>query len=413
MPRNSSDRTSQVPSTSQLGEQRSFPSRRALRAQNPAPTAKDAPVPSRKQPQPATKEQLRAAAQAEKAKAQAARARREAERTKWEQKKAEHAARLAAGEASELEESPLTPTELYLKLGRNAKIGFGVSVAPAQIEATPIQVVHPNDEPPADTADMPVVQTKTKPHSWHRTPNSDGTKSTGWIIFDWIGAALGLVVMILLSSAIASSAMLVPILMGRSTWSPLKVGAILGAIVIVTILWLLWLIWLNRRRAPLGSIRALKGRPFLFNLGMVMMILAVNMLGGALLQHFYGDAQTSNNQTIINSFTAAPKFWLVAISIQLALIAPASEELVMRAYYSRYLAGKYQKHPLAYILNGVIFAIPHMPNTVIAGLIYFSMGVILYTVYQRRGNIWDSIMVHALNNALAVVGLWSLLGVFI
>ena len=101
----------------------------------------------------------------------------------------------------------------------------------------------------------------------------------------------------------------------------------------------------------------------------------------------------------------------LAAILFIVLVAPVTEEVVFRrVLFGRFMAAGCPM--LGYVLTGALFAFAHEgPGLSVGGwlesamlwLNYFAFGALLAWLYQRTGSLWAPILVHAANNALAVV----------
>ncbi|MEM5398303.1 CPBP family intramembrane glutamic endopeptidase [Staphylococcus gallinarum] len=95
---------------------------------------------------------------------------------------------------------------------------------------------------------------------------------------------------------------------------------------------------------------------------------------------------------------------LLFFLIMIVLVAPYLEELLFRGIFKETLFKK-SAFLLPMITSSIIFSLLHASTHWISFLMYMTVGSCLYMVYNRRKNIKDSIMVHILNNSIAVISM--------
>ncbi|MBR4869193.1 MAG: CPBP family intramembrane metalloprotease [Oscillospiraceae bacterium] len=111
-----------------------------------------------------------------------------------------------------------------------------------------------------------------------------------------------------------------------------------------------------------------------------------------------------NDVTITAQAGIAPHM----MAVILILLAPFVEEILFRGL----IFGSLRKNSraVAYIISALLFAFGHVLRQVTLGLDlgaltlifqYLAPGLVFAWVYERAGNIWPSVLLHALVNALA------------
>lgn len=86
----------------------------------------------------------------------------------------------------------------------------------------------------------------------------------------------------------------------------------------------------------------------------------------------------------------------------IVLVAPLAEEVVFRGLLFQGFLQR-MSLPLAVILSSLLFALPHFPGGLLTLPLLFIFGAVLALLYWRTESIWPPILLHALNNALALV----------
>jgi len=111
-----------------------------------------------------------------------------------------------------------------------------------------------------------------------------------------------------------------------------------------------------------------------------------------------------NDVTITAQAGIAPHM----MAVILILLAPFVEEVLFRGLI--FGALKENSRAVAYIVSALLFAFGHVLRQVTLGLDlgaltlifqYLAPGLVFAWVYERAGNIWPSVLLHALVNALA------------
>ena len=118
-----------------------------------------------------------------------------------------------------------------------------------------------------------------------------------------------------------------------------------------------------------------------------------------LLANVFG-AETAINEDAVNASN------LVFVSINLIVWAPIVEEIVMRYLYRETIVNKIAFTIISTLFFGLIHSLSfYYPITYIlmAGLPYFVIGLYLCLIYNKTGNIFINIIMHALINIVGVV----------
>lgn len=186
--------------------------------------------------------------------------------------------------------------------------------------------------------------------------------------------------------------------------SPIYIDVLISIILLALILFIIKLT-LNYYRniskkqlLPLSKKDVLKDILYLLAIRIIVVILTI-----ASSTIFKSDT-TSNDQLLLDfgKNTSLPYF--IAFILCIIIIAPLFEELVFRGIFPElFFQNKYKN--LTMIVSSAIFAFLHGFDNVISFSMYFLMGLTLYLAYQRKGNLSDSILVHALNNSIGAIAL--------
>ena len=112
-----------------------------------------------------------------------------------------------------------------------------------------------------------------------------------------------------------------------------------------------------------------------------------------MLVNFLGPTQSDATQSIQNLSLSLPVLFL-----DLCILAPVTEEIFMRGL----LQGTVFKNTyIGLVATSVLFAYLHGPYTIPSFITYLGMGVAFGIRYKTSDNLWNSILLHALNNLVA------------
>ena len=110
----------------------------------------------------------------------------------------------------------------------------------------------------------------------------------------------------------------------------------------------------------------------------------------------------NNEFTMGNMFVKTHSIIFIIATI---FIAPFAEEFFFRYHYYATMKVRYESIPIAMIISSLIFAMLHIVNRYsTAGIVgIFFHGIIFAHIFEKTGSILFSIILHALNNALAIL----------
>lgn len=112
-----------------------------------------------------------------------------------------------------------------------------------------------------------------------------------------------------------------------------------------------------------------------------------------MLVNFLGSTQSDTTQSIQSLSLSLPVLFL-----DLCILAPVTEEIFMRGL----LQGTVFKNTyIGLVATSVLFAYLHGPYTIPSFITYLGMGVAFGIRYKTSDNLWNSILLHALNNLVA------------
>ena len=112
-----------------------------------------------------------------------------------------------------------------------------------------------------------------------------------------------------------------------------------------------------------------------------------------MLVNFLGPTQSDTTQSIQSLSLSLPVLFL-----ELCILAPVTEEIFMRGL----LQGTVFKNTyIGLVTTSVFFAYLHGPYTISSFITYLGMGFAFGIRYKTSDNLWNSILLHALNNLVA------------
>ncbi|MEZ7602656.1 type II CAAX endopeptidase family protein [Streptococcus sp. 27098_8_91] len=112
-----------------------------------------------------------------------------------------------------------------------------------------------------------------------------------------------------------------------------------------------------------------------------------------ILVNFLGPTQSDTTQSIQNLSLSLPVLFL-----DLCILAPVTEEIFMRGL----LQGTVFKNTyIGLVATSVLFAYLHGPYTIPSFITYLGMGLAFGIRYKTSDNLWNSILLHVLNNLVA------------
>ena len=112
-----------------------------------------------------------------------------------------------------------------------------------------------------------------------------------------------------------------------------------------------------------------------------------------ILVNFFGPTQSDTTQAVKSLSLSLPVLFL-----DLCILAPVTEEIFMRGM----LQGTVFKNTyIGLVATSVLFAYLHGPYTIPSFITYLGMGLAFGIRYKTSDNLWNSILLHVLNNLVA------------
>lgn len=134
--------------------------------------------------------------------------------------------------------------------------------------------------------------------------------------------------------------------------------------------------------------------------------LVASFIAGMLLARLRLEYYNRNQE----AFELAAALSPIAAIVNACLLAPFVEELmfrglIFRGLYSRSRVWAYAVSMLAFSLAHTLSAILHQPAgiTLVNVIVYLPAGFALAWIYERSGSIWESIFLHSVINAIAML----------
>lgn len=121
----------------------------------------------------------------------------------------------------------------------------------------------------------------------------------------------------------------------------------------------------------------------------------------------YHQTETANNQ-IIGNLLSSDHIILIMMSFAAVVLNPIAEELIFRGVVMNFFF-KNESFWSPIILSGLLFTLEHSSTTLISYLIYFFLGAVFAYIYRKTANISNTILLHALNNLIALSALLTTL----
>lgn len=133
----------------------------------------------------------------------------------------------------------------------------------------------------------------------------------------------------------------------------------------------------------------------------LLFLIMIQQVFGIFLQMYFPSEAISLNQEILNQ--SALKMPISKMIVAYAVFPAVIEEIITRGLFMRYA---FPANPIIGIfISSAIFAGLHATTMPIHALQYFFMGIVLAVVYWKTGRIEASIIIHLLNNLMAVAAM--------
>lgn len=147
------------------------------------------------------------------------------------------------------------------------------------------------------------------------------------------------------------------------------------------------------------------GRPRGIRLGTVLLgylvILFVEGLLGNLNQLVYHQSETANDANLAMMLGHNQLITLV-FSFSAVVLSPIAEEYIFRGILTNIFFKADSFWPKV-ILSGIVFSCGHLSTNPISFAMYAMMGMVMAFVYRRTGDIRNSMILHGINNLVAMM----------
>lgn len=225
----------------------------------------------------------------------------------------------------------------------------------------------------------------------------------------WHGSDLFLAVV---TGAILSMVLMVPIAMigmgGGSENLSFADVSVMGMVIYASLCFTGWYFAIKRRGASLADarLRPVTGSTLLKMLAVTIGMMVVNAFVVAISGLVFGDVPTAQDQVVggADSIAFGDFIWLFVLG---AIAAPLAEEFLFRGLLYPLLRNR-RKVVVAVGVSALAFALLHMIPALVPALLV--MGIVLAVLVERYDSLYPAIAVHALNNAVALIGLYAAIG---
>ncbi|MEY8442358.1 type II CAAX endopeptidase family protein [Lactobacillaceae bacterium 24-114] len=171
-------------------------------------------------------------------------------------------------------------------------------------------------------------------------------------------------------------------------------------VVIFILLFIAIIIWARQLYRKYNQVPIRKNIRWSTIFGGYVIIMVAEYILGTLNILIYHQTETANNQSLMQILGGNPLVTVV-FSISVFTLTPIAEELIFRGVLMNMFFKPSTFWPKV-ILSGVVFSLDHLSTNVISFLIYCMLGMVLAYVYRRTGDIRNSMLLHGLNNLIAI-----------
>lgn len=185
-------------------------------------------------------------------------------------------------------------------------------------------------------------------------------------------------------------------------------------ITVLGIIWTIFIMWLFRWYYHKKSYETLQHRfrlkDILINILWFIVLRITIGVFTLIMQSVFGDNISENDKILLNQMeqlndlSVGSVIGLLFFLIVIIFVAPFLEELLFRGIFKETIFKK-SAFLLPLIISSAIFSSLHGSTNWISFLMYMTLGMFFYLIYNRRKNLKDSMMVHMLNNAMAGIAM--------
>ena len=204
---------------------------------------------------------------------------------------------------------------------------------------------------------------------------------------------------------------LVASVIGAATTSAVNIGAIFPVALIGANLVCFWIIWRNLHAPMPPALESIGFAPSRVSLGttlglVLLLYLSAGLLAGLYIQLVDYEGQQSTTEMILSATEdGLLTKWLMVVAV--VIVGPALEEVIFRGYLQSALTDRYS--PVVGItVSACVFAAFHFQPAAfpLLALIGAACGI----AYHITRSLWPAVLLHILNNAAFIVGLFYVEG---
>ena len=189
---------------------------------------------------------------------------------------------------------------------------------------------------------------------------------------------------------------------------PFALFGMIGLVIYACLFLTTWWIAIKRKGATLRD-AGFRPVPLITLVKMVPVTIGMMILTAVLVSIsslLFGEVPTAQDQVVgdATSLTFGDFLWIMAVA---AVAAPIAEEFLFRGMLFKLLRTK-MKLVAAVTVSAIAFALLHFIPALIPALL--GMGVVLALVADRYDSLYPAMLVHALNNGIAVIAIYAALG---
>lgn len=226
----------------------------------------------------------------------------------------------------------------------------------------------------------------------------------------WLNIILWVVFMFLCTTPTIIAMFLIGYVAMHPHGNPLAFTGIIAAYVVWSALIIWLLVWYYRKKGyetfkPIGFVDVAWNILY-FIATRIWTALCVIVMGVV-----FGEQGSENDALLLKQVQHLQDFTNPMILIALALfvfhltfVGPFLEEITFRGIFKETIFSRFSFW-LPMLISSAIFSLNHASTNIVGFLLYMGMGAAFYLAYHRRRNIWDSYMVHVLNNGTASIAI--------
>lgn len=241
-------------------------------------------------------------------------------------------------------------------------------------------------------------------HAQHDTENTP-PRGKRWLnILIWIG------LMLICTIPTGLASLIIGVVVQSKKLNPFIFSVLLLLYLVITglMIWLLTWYYHKKSYEVMRSVKLLDfGIDVLYFIG-IRIWTALCML---LMFFIFKEQGSANDEMLTKQLKHLQDFHnpyviiaLIVFILHITFIGPFIEELTFRGIFKETIFSKFSFWwPM--LISSAIFSVNHLSTNIIGFLMYMGMGAGFYLAYKRKGNIWDSYIVHVLNNASASIAI--------